>query len=165
MWQKLVKNHLTFLYLFCPKNGAIDFRKAFITQEWLFRESCPTPLWIAFLMLYRLMHNIRSHFNELILVWCANSIFVRKPSHILREHISKNKTWFNVKSSTYYLHMKRKILADFQICISVPLNTGFLKTFSNTLYGNFSFWKQTLDLLEYKNVHRKITTDFKSFFT
>ena len=29
----------------------------------------------------------------------------------------------NVKSSTYYFHMKTKILADFQICISVPLKT------------------------------------------
>ena len=27
----------------------------------------------------------------------------------------------NVRSSTYYFHMKTKILADFQICISVPL--------------------------------------------
>ena len=29
-----------------------------------------------------------------------------------------------VKSSTYYFHMKAEILADFQICISVPLNLG-----------------------------------------
>ena len=35
--------------------------------------------------------------------------------------ISKSKKYFNVKSSTYYFHMKKKILADFQICISVPL--------------------------------------------
>ena len=27
-----------------------------------------------------------------------------------------------MKSSTRYFHMKRKILADFQTCISVPLN-------------------------------------------
>ena len=33
-------------------------------------------------------------------------------------HILKS---FNVKSSTYF-HMKTKILADFQICVSVPLN-------------------------------------------
>ena len=26
-----------------------------------------------------------------------------------------------MKFSTYYFHMKRKILADLQICISVPL--------------------------------------------
>ena len=28
-----------------------------------------------------------------------------------------------MKSSTYYFHMKPNILADFQICISVPLMT------------------------------------------
>ena len=33
----------------------------------------------------------------------------------------KNKRSFNVKPSTYYFHMKTKILVDFQICISAPL--------------------------------------------
>ena len=33
----------------------------------------------------------------------------------------KLKRCFNVKSSTYCFHMKTKILADFQICISVHL--------------------------------------------
>ena len=28
-----------------------------------------------------------------------------------------------VKSSTYFFHLKTKMLTDFQICISVPLNT------------------------------------------
>ena len=28
---------------------------------------------------------------------------------------------YNVKSSTFYFDMKTKILADFKICISVPL--------------------------------------------
>ena len=37
-----------------------------------------------------------------------------------RAHISKDKRCFNVKSSTYYFHMKKKILVDFQISISVP---------------------------------------------
>ena len=31
----------------------------------------------------------------------------------------KIKSYFNAKSSTYYFHMKAKILEDFQICISV----------------------------------------------
>ena len=34
-------------------------------------ESSLTPWWIAFLMLYRLVFNIRSHFYELILAWSA----------------------------------------------------------------------------------------------
>ena len=32
---------------------------------------------------------------------------------------------FNVKFSTYYFHMKGKALAEFQICISVPLRLIF----------------------------------------
>ena len=42
-------------------------------------------------------------------------------SHV-RMNISKSKRCFNLKSSTYYFHVKKKILADFQICISVPLS-------------------------------------------
>ena len=36
--------------------------------------------------------------------------------------MSKRKRCFNGKSTKYYFHVKTKILADFQICISVPLN-------------------------------------------
>ena len=36
-------------------------------------------------------------------------------------HISESKTCFNLKPSTCYFHMKTKILADFQIYISLPL--------------------------------------------
>ena len=42
-------------------------------------------------------------------------------SHISSAHISKSKRYVNVKSSKYYFQMKTKILADFQIYISVPL--------------------------------------------
>ena len=42
--------------------------------------------------------------------------------HISRALISKSKGRFNMKSSTYYFHVKTKMLADFQICISVPVN-------------------------------------------
>ena len=74
LWRKIVENSLIFVYLFCPKNSSIDFTKTFITQEWLVAESCPTPHWIAFLMLYRLVYNIRSHFNELILAWSVTQV-------------------------------------------------------------------------------------------
>ena len=33
----------------------------------------------------------------------------------------KRKRCLNVKSSTYYFDVKTNILADFQICLSVPL--------------------------------------------
>ena len=69
LWQKIVENLLIFVYLFFPKNSTTDFTKTFITQEWLVVESCPTHCWIAFLMLYRLVFNIHSHFNEPILAW------------------------------------------------------------------------------------------------
>ena len=71
LWWKTVENVLIFVYLLCRKNGSIDFTTTFITQEWLVVESCPTPRWIAVLMLYWLMYNIRSYFNELILAWSA----------------------------------------------------------------------------------------------
>ena len=63
LWRKIVENLLIFVYLFCPKNGAVDFTKTFITQEWLVVESSSTPRWITLLMLYRLVYNIRSHFG------------------------------------------------------------------------------------------------------
>ena len=52
-------------------------------------------------------------------------------------HISKSKTFFNVKSSTYHFNIKMKILAYFQICISVPLSFAYyIEAFSyrDTLY-------------------------------
>ena len=48
-------------------------------------------------------------------------MFVNKLFTISGAHISKSETCFNMKSSTYYFHMKTKILADFQICISALL--------------------------------------------
>ena len=86
LWRKIVENLLIFVYLFCPTNGAIDFTKTLITQERLVVESCPTPCWIAFLMFYRLVYNISSHFNELSLALsayfignlCRKSDFLKK---------------------------------------------------------------------------------------
>ena len=66
LWRKIVQNLLIIAYLFCLKNSTIDSRKTSITQEWLVAEICPIYRWIAFLMLYWLVHNIRSHFNELL---------------------------------------------------------------------------------------------------
>ena len=42
--------------------------------------------------------------------------------HISRARISKRKRCVNMEFSTYYFHMETKILADFQISISVPLS-------------------------------------------
>ena len=63
-------------------------------------------------------------------------MFVNKLFTYPRVHTSESKRCFNVKSSTYYFHMKTKILADFQICITVPLIQflSFLKLFINPFY-------------------------------
>ena len=47
-------------------------------------------------------------------------------------HISKSKRCFNVKSPTYYFHIKTNTMADFQICISVPLINQL--TFRNYIF-------------------------------
>ena len=61
--------------------------------------------------------------------------FVNKLSHISSEHISKSKRCFNVKSSTYYFHVKTKILPGFQICISVPWRLLWYKSVLNWGWG------------------------------
>ena len=48
-------------------------------------------------------------------------------AHISRAHNSQGKGCSNVKSSTYYFHLKAKILADFEIYISVPLMYRLVK--------------------------------------
>ena len=46
--------------------------------------------------------------------------FLRK-LYISRAHIAKSKRCLNTKSLRHFFYLKTKILADFQICISVPL--------------------------------------------
>ena len=55
-------------------------------------------------------------------------MFVKKLFlHISSVRISKRKRKFNVKSSTYYFDVKTNILADIQICITVPLTPSGLQ--------------------------------------
>ena len=61
MCQKIVQNILIFVYLFFPKYSTIDSKKISITQEHLVVEGCPTPPWTTFLMLHRLVYNLRSY--------------------------------------------------------------------------------------------------------
>ena len=58
-------------FILSKKQHNFVSKKTFITLERLVVESCPTPRWMAFLMLYQLVYNIRSCFNELILAWSA----------------------------------------------------------------------------------------------
>ena len=64
--------------------------------------------------------NSRPIFNIFYCFW----MFVNKLFTYPRVHTSESKRCFNVKSSTYYFHMKTNILVDFQICISVPLKVA-----------------------------------------
>ena len=48
-------------------------------------------------------------------------IFNISYSFCMCTYLKKIKVCFNVKSPTYYFYVRTKILADFQICISVPL--------------------------------------------
>ena len=50
------------------------------------------------------------------------TLFTLRTFHISREHISESERCFDMKSSRCYFHMKAKILADFQICVSAPSN-------------------------------------------
>ena len=45
---------------------------------------------------------------------------------------------FNAKSSPYYFHMKTKILADFQICVNVPLITVLVRNENLVKSGNLT---------------------------
>ena len=53
----------------------------------------------------------------------VNKIF----TYLTCAYLKKNKRFFNVKSSTYCFHMRTKILANIQICISVPFKTFLLQ--------------------------------------
>ena len=59
----------------------------------------------------------------------------------------------NVKSLTYYFHMKTKILADFQICISVPL-----KKEKRTNYVKNDHFQNKFIQLFIQQMHLKLAT-------
>ena len=74
----------------------------------------------AFLIL-----RILESFTHEVCKQIVSECFLTNFSHISNAHISRRKRCFNVKSSTYYFHVKTKILADFQFCISVSLTYFF----------------------------------------
>ena len=71
-------------------------------------------------------------FNIFYCFW----MFVINFSHISCAYISRCKRYFNVKSRTYYFHTKIKIIAGFQICISVPLTCMFYNRALNNRINN-----------------------------
>ena len=71
-----------------------------------------------------LFHTVYVNFSKnwliFILFYCF-CMLVKNFSHISGAHTSERKRCFNIKSSTYYFHVKTKMLENFHICISVPL--------------------------------------------
>ena len=82
-----------------------------ISHSWSYDFSRYLPLKFVSSLKSRLIFNIY-HF------W----MFVNKLFACLTCAYLKSKSFFNVEFWTYYFHIKTKILADFQICISVPLS-------------------------------------------
>ena len=74
-------------------------------------------------------------------------------SHILRSDISKSKRYFHVKSSTYCFYKKTKILADFQICISVPLSKIYSCMLQETTVLQFDIFNKWKWYFDENNVH------------
>ena len=87
-------------------------------------------------------------------------------SYNSRAHISECKMCFNVEFSTYHFDMKMKILADFQICISVPLKMMTVdKVTSNII---FQLWKKKDRnvIIDRSNLFdQPIKKDFKNMIT
>ena len=69
-------------------------------------------------------------------------MFVNKLFIYLTCAYLKSKRCFHVKLSTYYFHIKMKILADFQICISLPLILTN-KYFKNCIYYTLKWFVTT----------------------
>ena len=115
LWQKIVQNLVKFVYLFRPKNCKIYFTKAFITQEWLVTESCPTPSWITFLMFYRLACSYTLLFQwtnfglKCLLMWYFKSA-------------TMNLLTWNVSSKT-----KKRQIWDQKYVIQVILSCSLIK--------------------------------------
>ena len=64
-----------------PKKGRTVSIKTSITQAWLVVESYPIPHWVTFLIICRLVYDIPSHLNGLILVWRTLLQLCSKVSH------------------------------------------------------------------------------------
>ena len=78
-------------------------------------------------------------------------------------------TYISKLSSTHYFHMKAKILADFQICISVPLNTSVEYFFNWSAGLKFVFNQHHFSInlnlrLSFKPFGTKVWYSFPSVF-
>ena len=80
-FDKKVSPNLIFTFSFYPKNSKTSSTKTSVTKQLLVVESFPTSLWVTLLIFCRLVYNIPSHLNDLILASSASLRLCQKLSH------------------------------------------------------------------------------------
>ena len=120
-WKKKKNQNVIFMFSFYLKSCRTGSRKTSITQELLFIESCLTSLWVTFLIFCRLVYDIFSHSNDLILAWSTllqvshpnskvshqNSRLVYEIFQFLKQAVSA--TWHANSNLVIIMELKRKI--------------------------------------------------------
>ena len=118
----LTKNlqNLIFMFSFYPKNNRTGSSKTSVTQELSVIGSCPTSGWVTFFIFCRLIFDISSHLNDMILAWSTslqvshqnskvsrqNSRLVYKTFQFLRQVVSA--TWHADSDLVIVMQLKKK---------------------------------------------------------
>ena len=99
LWRKIVQNVRIYVCLFCPKNSAIDFRKTFITREWLVVEKSKRNI-----VRLNLEQNIKSLLYNYLVYVCAQDVwqFYEKSAR-LRTHFDTVHNWVIIESIWHIL--------------------------------------------------------------
>ena len=120
-WKKKKNQNVIFMFSFYLKSCRTGSRKTSITQELLFIESCLTSLWVTFLISCRLVNDIFSHLNDLILAWSTllqvshpnskvshqNSRLVYEIFQFLKQAVSA--TWHADRTLVVIMELRTKI--------------------------------------------------------
>ena len=80
-FDKKVSPNLIFTFSFYPENSKTSSTKTSVTKQLLVVEIFPTSLWVTLLIFCRLVYNIPSHLNDLILASSASLRLCQKLSH------------------------------------------------------------------------------------
>ena len=123
----LMKNvSKSYIYVFfLSKNSRTGSSKTSVTQELSVIESCPTPGWVTFFIFCRLIFDISSHLNDMILAWSTslqvshqnskvsrqNSRLVYKTFQFLRQVVSA--TWNADSDLVIIMQLKKRV----QLCM------------------------------------------------
>ena len=143
----LMKNvSKSYIYVFfLSKNSRTGSSKTSVTQELSVIESCPTPGWVTFFIFYRLIFDISSHLNDMILAWSTslqvshqnskvsrqNSRLVYKTFQFLRQVVSA--TWHADSDLVMIMQLKKK--GAFVHVLFEPINFQGAQKFTFTWVG------------------------------